>query len=312
MSEIDATRPVQPPGGSGQPDAEAITTEERGQFKTVIVRFLRHRLAMISLFVFLLILAFAFLGPLVWPYDHTIQRDVPASISPTWEHPFGTTSAGNDVFAQVMRGTQQSLKVAFTVAAIATTIGAIYGAVAGYFGGRVDDLLMRIVDVILVIPLLVLVAAVAGATRGGTSWYTIALIIGFFGWTSLSRLVRSVVLSLREQEFVEAARAMGASDTRIIFAHLLPNTAGVIIVAATLLIATTILAEAGLSFLGLGIQAPDTSLGLLIENARSAPFTRPWLFYPPGFFIIAIALTVNFIGDGLRDALDPRQTLVRR
>ncbi len=312
MSEIDATRPAEPPGASGQPDAEAITTEERGQFKTVVVRFLRHRLAMISLFVFLLILAFAFLGPLVWPYDHTIQRDVPASISPTWEHPFGTTSAGNDVFAQVMRGTQQSLKVAFTVAAIATTIGAIYGAVAGYFGGRVDDILMRIVDVILVIPLLVLVAAIAGATRGGTSWYTIALIIGFFGWTSLSRLVRSVVLSLREQEFVEAARAMGASDIRIIFAHLLPNTAGVIIVAATLLIATTILAEAGLSFLGLGIQAPDTSLGLLIENARSAPFTRPWLFYPPGFFIIAIALTVNFIGDGLRDALDPRQTLVRR
>lgn len=312
MSEIDATRPVEPPKGSGRPDAEAITTEERGQFKTVVVRFLRHRLAMISLFVFLLILAFAFLGPLVWPYDHTIQRGVPASISPTLEHPFGTTSAGNDVFAQVMRGTQQSLKVAFTVAAIATTIGAIYGAVAGYFGGRVDDLLMRIVDVILVIPLLVLVAAIAGATRGGTSWYTIALIIGFFGWTSLSRLVRSVVLSLREQEFVEAARAMGASDTRIIFAHLLPNTAGVIIVAATLLIATTILAEAGLSFLGLGIQSPDTSLGLLIENARSAPFTRPWLFYPPGFFIIAIALTVNFIGDGLRDALDPRQTLVRR
>ena len=312
MSEIDATRPAEPPGASGQPDAEAITTEERGQFKTVVVRFLRHRLAMISLFVFLLILAFAFLGPLVWPYDHTIQRDVPASISPTWEHPFGTTSAGNDVFAQVMRGTQQSLQVAFTVGLLTVVIGALWGTTAGYFRGKVDAVMMRIVDVLLIIPLLVLVVAIAGSARGGTSWWAVALIIGFFGWTTAARVVRGVVLSLREQEFVEASKAMGASDTRIIFTHLLPNAAGPIIVAGTLAIALAILAEAGLSFLGFGIQPPDTSLGLLVERARTAARTRPWLFYPPGFMIVLIALTINFIGDGLRDALDPRQTMARR
>jgi peptide/nickel transport system permease protein len=312
MSDLEARLPEGPPQPPGQLDAEAITTEGRSQFATVARRFVRHRLAMISLGVFVLICAFAFIGPMLWPYDHTIQRGIPTNISPTWEHPFGTTSAGNDVFGQVMRGTQQSLKVALTTTALASTIGAIWGAVAGYLGGRVDELMMRIVDIILVVPLLVLVAAVAGNTAGGTTWREVAIILGLFGWTTIARVVRSVVLSLREQEFIEAAHAMGASGTRIVFTHLLPNAAGVIIVAATLLVATTILAEAGLSFLNLGIQPPDTSLGLLIENARSAPFTRPWLFYPPGIFIIAIALTVNFIGDGMRDALDPRQTMVRR
>ena len=158
-----------------------------------------------------------------------------------------------------------------------------------------------------VAPVLVL----AGFTRG-TTWFSVALIIGLFGWTSTARVVRGMVLSLREQEFVEASRAMGASDGRIIFRHLLPNTAGVIIVDATLVIATAILVEAALSFLGFGIQIPDTSLGLLIQNAQTAVFTRPWLFYIPGVFIILIVLTINFIGDGLRDALDPKQQMVRR
>ena len=143
-------------------------------------------------------------------------------------------------------------------------------------------------------------------------WLSVALIIGLFGWTGTARVVRGMVLSLREQEFIEASRAMGAADGRIIFRHLLPNTAGVIIVDATLVIATAILVEAALSFLGFGIQIPDTSLGLLIQNAQTAVFTRPWLFYIPGVFIIMIVLTINFVGDGLRDALDPKQQMVRR
>ena len=291
---------------------DAPVPVERSQFQLVVARFRRHRLAVASLAVLALVFAFAFAGPLVWPYGHTIVPGAPSSSPPSWDHPFATTTAGHDVLGQVMRGTQQSLKVALTVAIISTTVGSLWGAIAGLRGGRVDNVMMRIVDVILVLPILVLVTAVAGNVRGGTNWLPVALIIAAFIWTGAARVVRGVVLSLREQEFIEAARAMGSSDSRIIWRHLLPNAAGPIVVAGTLAVAFAILTEAALSFLGVGIQAPDTSLGLLIENARTAPFTRPWLFYPPGVFIILIALTVNFIGDGLRDALDPRQTMVRR
>lgn len=312
MSELD-TAPI--PGGSATSrptNAEAITTKERSQFQLVAIRFLRHKLAVGSLVIFLLVVAFAFLGPVLWQYDHTINRDIPSEIGPSWSHPFGTTRAGNDVMGQVMRGTQQSLKVAFLVAALATSIGAVWGAVAGFYRGWVDSLMMRFVDVILVVPLLAVVLALAGSIRGGTTWLHVALILGFVQWLGVSRLVRGMVLSLREQEFIEASRAMGASDIRIILRHLIPNTTGIIIVAATLEIAVAVLTEAALSFLGFGIQPPDTSLGLLIEDARTSVFTAPWLFYIPGGFLILIALTINFIGDGLRDALDPRQTMVRR
>lgn len=311
MSELEARAGIPTPPGP-KLEAEAITTKQRSQLALVVARFRRHKLAVGSLVVFLLIVAFGFLGPVVWVYDHTIQRGLPISAPPSWDHPFGTTSAGHDVMGQVMRGVQQSLKVGLTVAVVATTIGAIWGAVAGLRGGRTDNVMMRIVDIVLVVPLLVLVTAMAGNVRGGTTWWAVALIISAFFWAPTARLVRGVVLSLREQEFIESARAIGASDRRIVFGHLIPNATGPIIVAATLAVAFAILVEAALSFLGFGIQPPDTSLGLLIEHARTAPFTRPWLFYPPGLFIVLIALTINFIGDGLRDALDPRQTMVRR
>ena len=293
-------------------DAEAPAMAERGQWRLVLRRFLRHRLAVASLVVFALVIVFAFIGPLVWKWDHLLHREIPSLAPPSADHPFGTTRAGNDVLAQVMRGTQQSLKVALTVAVLATGIGSIWGAVAGFYRGWIDTLMMRTVDVIFVIPFLAVAASLSGAVRGGVTWFHIAVILGLVGWMGTARVVRAMVLSVREQEFIEAARAVGASDIRIIFRHLVPNTTGVIIVAATLEVATAILAEAGLSFVGLGIQPPDTSLGLLISTATSAAFTRPWLFYFPGVFIIVICLTVNFIGDGLRDALDPRQTMVRR
>lgn len=307
MSELQTA--VAAPGGP--PDAEAITTKERSQLQLVLSRFLRHRLAVGSLVVFLLIVAFAFLLPLVWPWDHTVSRDIPKDLSPTWAHPFGTTRAGHDVFARAMRGTQQSLKVAFLVATMATVIGAIWGAVAGYYRGWVDAVMMRIVDIILVIPLIAIVLALVGQVQG-TTWFHVAVILGLVQWLGVSRLVRGQVLSLREQEFVEAARAMGASDLRIILRHLIPNTTGVIIVAATLEIAIAVLTESALSFVGFGIERPDISLGQMIDEARTAVFVDPHLFYFPGVILILIALTVNFIGDGLRDAFDPRQTMVRR
>src|SRR5690606_39143327 len=237
---------------------------------------------------------------------------IPPSQPPSVAHPSGTTSAAHDVMGMVMRGTQQSLKVALTVSLMTAAIAALVGSIAGLLGRWIDGALMRLVDIILVVPPLALVAAVAGNVRGGSTWYAVALILGFFTWPVYSRIIRGMVLSLREQEFIEAARAMGASNVRIILRHLLPNTTGQLIVTATIVAATAILAEAGLSFLQLGIQPPDTSLGLQVQNAMSAMKTRPWLFYPPGIMILIIALTINFIGDGLRDALDPRQTMVRR
>lgn len=307
--------PQQEPGPPREPAAraaEAITTKRRSQLQMIARRFLQHRLAVISLVVLILVSLGAFLGPYLWTWDHGVHRAIPPSAPPGLDHPLGTTNAGHDVLGQSMRGAQQSLKIALTVSLIATTLGALWGAIAGYHRGWVDAIMMRFVDLLLVVPLLVVVAAIAGNVRGGTTWSAIALITAAFSWTIISRVVRGVVLSLREQEFVEAARAAGASTTRIILRHLLPNTAGPIIVAATLLVAQAILIEASLSFIGFGIQPPDISLGRMIQDARSAPFTRPWLFYPPGVLIVLICLTINFIGDGLRDALDPRQTMVRR
>jgi peptide/nickel transport system permease protein len=306
-----ATAPARPPAAT---DAEAITTKERSQMQLVAGRFLRHRLAVGSLVTFLLIVAFAFLLPLVYQWDHTIQREIPGGVPwfSNWNHPLGTTNAGHDILARVIRGTQQSLKVVFTVALVATLIAGVWGAVAGYYRGWVDAVMMRLVDVILIVPLLILVVAVAGNLAGGTTWYAVALIIAAFAWAGNSRIVRGVVMSLREQEFIEAARAMGASDARIVLRHLIPNVTGVMIVIATVLIAVSALVEAGLSFLGFGIQSPDTSLGLQIQQGVNAASTRPWLFYPPGIMLILIALTASFIGDGLRDAFDPRQTMVRR
>jgi peptide/nickel transport system permease protein len=286
-----------------------FTVEERSQWQQALRRFLRHRVAMISLGVFILLLLFAFVGPFVWKYKYTdLSNDL--SVGPSLKHPFGTDNLGYDGLAVIMRGTQQSLKIALSIALLAVIAGSIWGVVSGYFLGITDSVLMRFADLILTVPSLALAAAVAHNTSG--SWWIIALILGSLSAPYVARVVRGVVLSLREREFIEAARALGASNTRIMFRHLIPNALAVVIVNATLLVAAGILGETALSYLGVGVQAPDTSLGLLISVSQGAVDTRPWLFYFPGLFIILIALTVNFIGDGLRDALDPQQTRQRR
>ncbi len=259
--------------------------------------------------MFLLLILFAFVGPLVWKYDY-INYTNDISQPPTLKHPFGTDSTGFDQFAVVMRGTAQSLKVAFIIGIVGTAAGALWGVIAGYIGTWVDSSLMRVADLILTIPALALAAALARS--GGGTLVLIGLVLAAVSAPYVARVVRGVVLSLREREFIEASRALGASHWRIMLRHLLPNTVPVLLVNATLLIAQGILAETALSYVGFGIQPPDTSLGVLITTAQGALDSRPWLFYFPGIFIILIALSVNFIGDGLRDALDPRQTRERR
>ncbi|MDT8911528.1 ABC transporter permease [Amycolatopsis sp. PS_44_ISF1] len=301
------TSPEESVTPAGAPERE-FTVKERSQAQLVFRRFLQHRLAMISLIVFVLIVLFAYLGALFWKYGpDTITPD--NSAPPSGEHPFGTDAIGHDQLAQVMRGTQISLQISVLVAIFATVVGTVWGAVAGYYRGWLDTILMRIADLVLTLPLLA-VAAVLAHQSGGT-WWLIALVIGGLYWAYVSRVARGVVLSLREKEFVEASKALGASDARIIFRHLVPNALGSIIVNLTILVSIAILLETALSFLGFGVQLPDTSLGLLVSTAQTAVDTRPWLFYFPGVFIILIALTINFIGDGLRDAFDPQQTKVR-
>jgi ABC-type dipeptide/oligopeptide/nickel transport system permease subunit len=286
-----------------------FTVEQRSQVQLVFRRFLRHRAAMISLVVLALVVLLAFVGGALWKYSAG-ELTPDNSVPPSWDHPFGTDAVGKDQFAQVLRGTRISLGVAVLVAVTATVIGTIWGAVAGYFGGFLDSLMMRISDLILTLPLIA-VAAMLAHNFGG-SWWLIALVIAALYWAYVSRVARGVVLSLREKEFVEASKALGASDWRIIMRHLIPNALGSIIVNLTILVALAILLETALSYLGFGVQAPDTSLGLLVSESQTALTTRPWLFYFPGLFIIIIALTINFIGDGLRDALDPQQTKVRQ
>ncbi|SDK36918.1 ABC transporter permease [Nonomuraea jiangxiensis] len=288
---------------------QPFAVTERTQTQLVLRRFLRHRLAVLSLLVFVLIVLFAFVGPLLWKYTYftsTPDNSQPPSLT----HPFGTTGDGKDLLALVMRGTQQSVKISLLIAVVSTAFGTIWGAAAGYFRGVVDAVLMRIADLVIILPILAVAAVLANSSDG--AWWMVSLVIAGLVWSHVARVVRGVVLSLREREFVEAARALGATDARIIFRHLVPNAIGPIIVAATVLVASGILIETALSFLGFGVQPPDTSLGILISEARTAVQTRPWLFYFPGLFIILIALCVNFIGDGLRDALDPKQTRVRQ
>lgn len=271
-------------------------------------KFLHHKLALGSLVVLAIIVLAALNAERVAPYGFD-QLDLPNASQPPGLadlHFFGTDRLGRDYFSRVLHGTRTSVIVALIVAVLSTFIGTVVGAVAGYFGGRVDNLLMRFTDLVLVIPglaaLLILVAFL-----GQGSPYRVAIILAALLWTLVARIVRGSFLSLREKEFVEAAKASGAGDLRVIFRHVLPNAVGPIIVNATLTVALAILIEAALSFLGFGVQPPNPALGKLIADGRGTMSTQWWLVAMPGLTIVTICLAINFVGDGLRDALDPQQ-----
>ncbi len=294
---------------SGGPERE-FTVEARSQWRMILRRFLRHRLAVVSLLVLSFIIVAAFVGPRLWAYDFGVPS-TDLSQRPSLAHPMGTDGLGRDLLAGVLRGGQKSVQIMLLVAVVSTFLGVVLGSIAGYFRGWVDGVISRLTDLTLTIPLLTVAIVLSRRYQEAGNWRNIALVIAVLAWTSLARVVRAEVLSLREKEFVEAARAMGASDVRIITRHILPNIVGTIIVSATLTMATVILIETTLSFLGFGISPPDTSLGKLVAENQTASQTRPWLFYFPGVIIVAIVLCVNFVGDGLRDAFDPKQQRVR-
>ncbi len=326
---------------SGIENRETVGLSQR---QIIIKRFVKHKAAMGSLFALIFIVFFVFTAtglqfgnsenpttvPGWWKYKIT-DIDPEGAIAATCnggvtgcptldvfpsfldgdgvqigEHPFGTDIIGTDYFALVVRGAQQSILVMIIVGLLGVGIGTTIGAIAGYFGGMVDAVLMRLTDMFLVTPTIV-IGAVIGFRFGSFGVIPLALLLGFFAWMGLARFVRTEFLTLREREFVDAARVAGASDRRIIFKHILPNALGVIIVSGTLLMSGAILAESALSYLGFGVKPPDVSLGLLISEYQDTFTISPWLFWWPGTLIVSIALCVNFIGDGLRDAFDPRQ-----
>jgi peptide/nickel transport system permease protein len=289
--------------------SQGLTIEARSQFRMIVERFLHHRVAVISLGVFIAMVLFALVGPMFWHINYgTITSDF--ATGPSAAHPFGTDLIGHDLLAQTMVGEATSVETALVVAGVSTLIGAAIGALAGYYGKWADALLMRFTDLVLAVPLLAILLVIANtASKHANSWVWIALVIAFVIWTVLARLVRSSFLSLREREFVEAAHAIGAKDSRIIIRHMLPNAMGPIIVNGTLTVANAMLIESFLSFLGLGIQPPEVSLGNLIASGQGAATVLPWLFFIPSGFLIVTILAVNFIGDGLRDAFDPQQRI---
>ncbi len=290
----------------------------RSQWAYARMRFFRHRLAVASLIVLILVALVAIFANRVAPHGFNDQDYLNIAKGPTWDHPFGTDLLGRDYLSRVIFGLRTSLWVAFFVAVLSTAIGTVIGSFAGYYGGTVDNLLMRFTDLILTLPglaVLLTAAAFLGQEAHKVGPITISqpvvigLILAFLFWTGLARIVRGVFLSLREKEFVEAAKASGATDIRIMLRHILPNCIGPIVVTMTLIIATAILVEAALSFLGFGIQPPNPALGSLINDGNVGGLGYWWLVTFPGLVIVVVALAVNFIGDGLRDALDPTQRI---
>ncbi|HEX8007766.1 MAG TPA: ABC transporter permease [Trebonia sp.] len=286
---------------------EGPTAAARGQLRMATERFLRHKLALTGLAVFVLLLLLSTIGPIFWKYSYSAITNQ-FGTGPSAQHPFGTDPIGHDMFAQVLQGTQTSLTTALLVAAISTVIGTLIGAAAGYYGGLADQLLMRLTDLVLIVPLLAVLLVLANKfSKQANSSLFVGLLLSLLLWTYLARLIRGTFLSLREREFIEAEHAIGASDLRIVLRHMIPNAAGSIVVNATLTVANAMLIEAALSYLGLGIQPPQVDLGGLIAGGEGDATTLPWLFYFPAIFLVVAILSVNFIGDGLRDALDPTQ-----
>jgi peptide/nickel transport system permease protein len=268
-------------------------------------RFRRHRLALIGALILLVLASGAIAAPLVASND-PYKVDISAyRTGPAANHPLGTDSSGRDVFSRMLYAGRVSLSVGLVAVAIYTLIGVILGAFSGFYGGWVDAFIMRLADIVLSFPALILIITVVSVL--GPSIYNIMLVIGLLGWPPIARIVRGLFLSLREREFVLASRTVGVSNSRIIFRHMLPNALAPVIVAATFGMANAILLEAGLSFLGLGVQPPTPSWGNMLTDAQSLTVleSMPWLWIPPGTMIALAVISINFIGDGLRDALDP-------
>jgi peptide/nickel transport system permease protein len=283
-------------------------TAQRSQWTMAFERFRAHRPAVIGVFVLGTLALLSAAAPLISPYDPDKIALLLIYDPPSVAHPFGTDDLGRDLATRILHGGRVSLAIGLLAVTVAVSIGTLVGVVAGYYGRWIDSLLMRFVDMMYSFPRLFLLI-LFGVFFKGMTIGVIVLVLGLLSWMTTSRLVRATFLSLKHREFVEAARCVGASDRRIIVRHILPNSIAPIIVAATLGVAAAIIAESTLSFLGLGIQPPTSSWGNMLNHATTDMDKAPWIAIFPGLFIFLAVVSINFIGDGLRDALDPRHVV---
>jgi len=297
-TELEATEP-----GGGLADVADLAVA-RPLRKDVWRRFKRNRLAMVGLGIVIILVVTAIFAPLIAPHSITDRDSSAFRQGPSTDHWFGTDTIGRDVFSRIVFGARVSLKIGIAATSIALTIGLLLGAVSGFFGGLIETLIMRITDVFLAIPYIVLAVAIASVL--GRSENTVILVLGLTGWLGICRIVRSSFLSLKQLEYVEAARALGYSRARIMFRHILPNALQPIIVYGTIAIGTVILSEAALSFLGVGPTDPTPAWGLMVSEGKSLLSVAPHLLFFPGMAVFITVLAFVFVGDGLRDALDPK------
>lgn len=312
MASETAQSPVSLKSGEATRQPESLS-------RRALNRFLRHRAAVTGTLILTGIILFILGGSLFYTEAYANVTDTSKRLTaPNLEHPFGTDDIGRDILARVIYGGQISLMIGFLAVTVSVTVGVTIGLISGYYGGLLDSILMRITEMMLSIPTLLLLLTMAnifggrvpninvfGRTLSG-SVVVIVLIIGATSWMYLARIVRSTVLSLKETEYVLAARALGATNRRIIIQHILPNTLAPVVVAATLGVATAILQEAYISFLGVGVSAPTATWGNILNKSRQYIETAPWLWIAPGTLIVLTVMSINYVGDGLRDAFDPR------
>lgn len=314
-------------------DLEPASAKERQQlvqmresttyWKDVRRRLLKNKVAMVAMILLILVAIFAFIGPMLWPYSYEQQIRGSERLAPSLTHPFGTDALGRDMLVRVMMGTRISLLVGLVASVIETLIGGVYGSIAGYVGGKVDNVMMRFAEIIYSIPDMLIIILLSITLRGpvnklfsvpALSWMArvgpgiIATFIAFalLYWVGMARMVRGQVISLKEMEYVTVAKALGAKGSNIIRRHLLPNSMPIIMVTATMQIPQAIFTESFLSFLGLGVDAPMTSLGSLCSDALKGLQSYPHLLIAPAVMLSLIILSLNLFGDGLRDAIDPR------
>ena len=283
---------------------ELLTKKTYTYWQLVWKRLKKHKLAMVSGIILMILILACIFAPFLTPYNY-YDIDLDNRFAPpSREHIMGTSEIGHDIFTRILYGGRISLLVGFSSALAAAVLGGILGLVSGYYGGIIDNIIMRIADIFYSVPVLPLMLIMAKFL--GSSLANIILIIVVFGWMTVARIVRGMTLSLKNQEFTEAARAIGSSNMRIIYKHIFPNVMAPLIVSSTLAIGGAIIYEASLSFLGLGIQPPTPSWGNMLQRAQEHIWRAPWMAFWPGIFIFITVLCFNFLGDGLRDAMDPR------
>lgn len=293
-------------------NASSETVEKRlTRMALVRKRFARNKLAVAGLVILVAMFVLAFVGPFFGKYSWDSLDFFNLLQPPSKEHFFGTSQIGGDVYALTLRGLQKSLIIGILVAIFSTGLAAIAGGFAGFYGGKVDRSVMWIIDALLVLPSFLIIAVMSPWFRGRT-WLIFVVLLAAFGWMITARIIRSATMSLRERDFVRAAIYMGIPARKIVFRHLLPNVASILIIDATLNVGGTILSETGLSYLGFGVQPPDVSLGSLIAEGTASALTYPWLFMFAGAALVLTVLAVSFVGDGLRDAFDPGSAMGKK